>query len=76
MEGFKELTRQDAVEALANELESLSCGIPDDIEKEKKRFVQQMQAFQGLFKRFIETTEDVDWEKISLLPDSDVIRLS
>ncbi|KAM7540772.1 hypothetical protein Aperf_G00000034867 [Anoplocephala perfoliata] len=73
---LKELTRQDSVKALARELESLSLGIPDDIEEEKKRFVQQMQAFQDLFKRFIETKADVDWGKISLLPDTDIKQYS
>lgn len=72
MDDFKELTRQDAVMALAKELESLSLGIPDDIKEGKNRFVQQLQAFQCLFKRFIESTEDFVWEKISLLPESDI----
>lgn len=72
MDGFKELTRQDAVKGLTHELEFLSAGIPENMVKEKQRFGQQMQAFLGLFKRYIETTKDIDWEKISLLPDNDV----
>lgn len=69
MENFKELTRQDAEKALSHELELLTSGIPDSLEREKKRFDQQMQSFQNLFKRFIETTKDCEWEKIDLLPD-------
>ena len=72
MEGFKELTRQDAENALAHELELLTADIPDHMETEKKRFARQMQSFQHLFKRFIETTKDIDWDKIKLLPDEDV----
>ncbi|VDN98389.1 unnamed protein product [Rodentolepis nana] len=72
MNGFKELTRQDAVKALANELDFLSSGIPENMKMEKERFCQQMQAFLCLFKRYIETTKDIEWEKISLLPDNDL----
>ncbi|VDM32625.1 unnamed protein product [Hydatigera taeniaeformis] len=69
MENFKELTLQDAEKALSHELELLTSDIPDTLESEKKRFAQQMQSFQNLFKRFIETAKDCDWEKIDLLPD-------
>ncbi|VDD83013.1 unnamed protein product [Mesocestoides corti] len=69
MEVFKELTRRDAVKALSHELEFLTSGIPDSLTTEKESFASQMNAFQNLFKRFIETTEDIDWEKIKLLPD-------
>lgn len=72
MENFKELTLQDAEKALSHELGVLTSGIPDVLESEKKRFAQQMQSFQSLFKRFIETTKDCVWEKIELLPDDDV----
>ena len=72
MEGFKELTRQDAEKALSHELGLLTSGIPDSMENEKRGFAKQMQSFQHLFKRFIETSKDIDWEKIKLLPDDDV----
>ncbi|BHF58254.1 UTP--glucose-1-phosphate uridylyltransferase [Sparganum proliferum] len=31
-----------------------------------------MKSFQALFKRFIEASEDIDWDKIKLLPDDEI----
>uniref|UniRef100_A0A0X3NYS5 UTP--glucose-1-phosphate uridylyltransferase n=1 Tax=Schistocephalus solidus TaxID=70667 RepID=A0A0X3NYS5_SCHSO len=38
----------------------------------KKKFRVQMESFQALFKRFIEASEDIDWNKIKLLPDDEI----
>ncbi len=72
MEVFKELTRRDAEVALASELGVLTSGIPDNLAEKKKKFATQMSSFQSLFKRFIETTADIEWDKIKLLPDDEV----
>lgn len=72
MEVFKVLTRRDAEKALESELKLLTDDIPNHFVEEKKLFAKQMSSYQSLFKRFIETTEDIDWQKIKLLPDEDV----
>lgn len=72
---FKLRTRKDALKALQGELNVLTETIPPGAVHEKAKFQMQMTSFLTLFKRYVEASEEIDWSKIKVLPDSEVIIL-
>jgi len=69
---FKLRTRKDALKALQGELNVLTETIPPGAVHEKAKFQMQMTSFLTLFKRYVEASEEIDWSKIKVLPDSEL----
>ena len=63
---WKELTKKDAQQSLAMELEKLLLTAP---ECQRKELQQEFDGFRSLFNKFIhETGPSVHWDRIEKLP--------
>ncbi|GBN93621.1 UTP--glucose-1-phosphate uridylyltransferase, partial [Araneus ventricosus] len=69
---FKQLTKQDAKNELAKELEKILNTAPSTVEKQ--RTAEEFKGFQRLFSQFLQgTSSTVQWEKVEPLPEGAVI---
>ncbi|UXI14847.1 fructose-6-phosphate aminotransferase [Sarcoptes scabiei] len=68
---FKEIAKKDSIQQLAIELEKLSLTCSN--ENAKNVFVSESHGFKDLFRKFIQGSDPVVWEKIQPLP-SDAVR--
>ncbi|XP_035225807.1 UTP--glucose-1-phosphate uridylyltransferase-like [Stegodyphus dumicola] len=65
---FKQLTKQDAKNELAKELEKILNTAPSTVEKQ--RTAEEFRGFQRLFSQFLQgTSSTVQWDKIEPLPE-------
>ncbi|GIY47194.1 UTP--glucose-1-phosphate uridylyltransferase [Caerostris extrusa] len=69
---FKQLTKQDAKNELAKELEKILNTAPSTVEKQ--RTGEEFKGFQRLFSQFLQgTSTTVQWDKVEPLPEGAVI---
>ncbi|GFS60685.1 UTP--glucose-1-phosphate uridylyltransferase [Nephila pilipes] len=69
---FKQLTKQDAKNELAKELEKILNTAPSTVEKQ--RTAEEFKGFQRLFSQFLQgTSSTVQWDKVEQLPKGAII---
>lgn len=70
---FKQMTKQDARNELAKELEKILNTAPSTVEKQ--RTAEEFKGFQRLFSQFLQgTSTTVQWDKVEPLPEGAIIR--
>ncbi|XP_054723678.1 UTP--glucose-1-phosphate uridylyltransferase-like [Uloborus diversus] len=69
---FKQLTKQDAKNELAKELEKVLNTSPSTSEKQKT--MEEFKAFQRLFAQFLQGGTTVQWDKVEPVPEEAVIK--
>lgn len=69
---FKQLTKQDAKNELAKELEKILNTAQSTVERQNT--LEEFKAFQRLFSQFLQgTSSTVQWDKVEALPEGAVI---